>query len=78
MLRRSDLITETHGRALSSLEVSQYLEDIIPSIFAVVFSMNQNIRHQVLWAVRDELSAWGGLNQKELERRVTEGYRRGS
>lgn len=67
-------ITQSSGRRISDIELGQYLDRIIPGVYAEVYGLDQNIRHQILWRVRDELSCWGGLTQTEIDRRVSQGY----
>jgi hypothetical protein len=65
---------QQYGRSLSQRELCQYLDAIVPVIYSETYGMNLNARHQILWALRDELAAWGGLTQAEIDRRVSEGY----
>lgn len=68
------VIFQSFGRKISDFEAGRYLDRIIPDIYAEVYGLSEHVRHQVLSAVRDELQRWGGLNQSEIDRRVSEGY----
>jgi len=72
------IIRESHGRRISDFETGQFMDAIIPGIYAEVYGLPSNVRHQVLMTVRDELERWGGLSQSEIYRRVSEGYKHGS
>ncbi len=61
---------EKTTRTLGHGEVGLYLDRILPGIYAELYMLPVDQKHQVMTALRQELVYWGGLDNHSIETRM--------